>query len=154
QVRDRAGDRCEYCGHPAYACAPFVCEHVLPQVQGAGHSLAELAWSCLACNGYKYAKTKSRDPQTNRTVPLSNRRRERWERYFLWSGDSLLIVGRTATGRATVAALHSNRPERVNLRRAGGGGRTSAQRALKGEATRADRPGTVSQNTPIPFPAL
>ncbi len=29
QVCDRAGNRCEYCRHPAsYSCAPFVCEHV------------------------------------------------------------------------------------------------------------------------------
>jgi hypothetical protein len=119
QVRDRAGDRCEYCRHPAaYSCAPFVCEHVLPRVRGAGHSLAELAWSCPACNGHKYAKTRARDPQTNRTVPLFNPRRQRWGRHFLWSEDALVIVGRTATGRATVAALHLNRVERVNLRRA------------------------------------
>ena len=52
QVRDRAGDRCEYCRHPAaFSCAPFVCEHVLPRVQGSGNTLAELAWSCAACNG-------------------------------------------------------------------------------------------------------
>ena len=29
----------------------------------------------------------------------------------------MLIVGRTAAGRATVDALHLNRPELVNLRR-------------------------------------
>jgi hypothetical protein len=29
----------------------------------------------------------------------------------------MLIIGRTATGRATVEALHLNRPELVNLRR-------------------------------------
>jgi hypothetical protein len=44
QVRDRAGDRCEYCRHPAgFSCAPFVCEHVLPRVRGAGSSAAEQA---------------------------------------------------------------------------------------------------------------
>ncbi len=37
-VRDRAGDCCEYCRHPAsHSCAPFVCEHVLPRVLGAEH---------------------------------------------------------------------------------------------------------------------
>lgn len=36
-VRERAGSRCEYCQHPdAYASGPFVCEHVVPRVQGAG----------------------------------------------------------------------------------------------------------------------
>ena len=119
QVRDRAGDRCAYCRHPAgFSCAPFVCEHVLPRVRGAGSSAAELARACPACNGHKYAKIHNRDPQTGRTVPLFNPRRQRWSRPFAWSTDFLLIEGRTATGRATVEALHLNGPALVNLRRA------------------------------------
>jgi hypothetical protein len=119
QVRDRAGDCCEYCRHPAsYSCAPFVCEHVLPRVLGAGSTAAELAWACPACNGHKYAKTHSRDSQTGRSVPLFNPRRQRWSRHFVWSTDLCHIEGRTATGRATVVALHLNCPPLVNLRRA------------------------------------
>jgi hypothetical protein len=119
QVRDRAGDRCEYCRHPAsYSCAPFVCEHVRPRVLGAGSTAEELAWACPACNGHKYDKTRSRDPQTGRIVPLFNPRRQRWSRHFAWRTDFLQIEGRTATGRATVAALHLNGPALINLRRA------------------------------------
>jgi 5-methylcytosine-specific restriction endonuclease McrA len=119
KVRDRAGDRCEYCRHPAsFSCAPFVCEHVLPRARGAGSTLAELAWACPACNGHKYAKTHARDPQTGRSVPLFNPRRQRWARHFAWAEGNLIIEGKTATGRATVAALHLNNPALVNLRRA------------------------------------
>jgi hypothetical protein len=119
QVRDRAGDRCEYCRHPAsFSCAPFVCEHVVPRVRGAGSSATDLAWACPACNGHKYAKTNAADPQTGRSVPLFNPRRQRWSRHFSWGTDFLLIEGCTATGRATVAALHLNCPALVNLRRA------------------------------------
>jgi hypothetical protein len=119
QVRERAGDRCEYCRHPAYfSCAPFVCEHVLPRARGAGSTLAELAWACPACNGHKYSKTHAPDPKTGRFVPLFNPRRQRWARHFAWGRAHLLIEGRTATGRATVAALHLNCPALVNLRRA------------------------------------
>jgi len=119
QVRDRAGDRCEYCRHPAdFSCAPFVCEHVLPRVRGSGSTPADLAWACPACNGHKYAKTHAHDPQTGRLVPLFNPRRQRWSRHFAWGADFLLIEGRTAVGRATVAALHLNYPALVNLRRA------------------------------------
>ncbi len=111
QVRDRAGDCCEYCRHPAsYSCALFVCEHVLPRVLGAGSAADELAWACPACNGHKYAKTQARDPQTGRTGRLFNPRRHQWSRHFAWSPDLLRIEGRTATGRATVAALHLNCP--------------------------------------------
>src|SRR5438067_8162380 len=119
QVRARARNRCEYCRHPAsYSCAPYVCEHVLPRVRGAGHTVDELAWACPACNSHKYAKTHAPDPQSSRVVPLFNPRRQRWARHFAWDASFLLIQGRTATGRATVAALHLNAPEQVNLRRA------------------------------------
>ena len=119
KVRERAGNRCEYCRHPAaFSCAPFVCEHVLPRARGAGSTLAELAWACPACNGHKYAKTHAPDPETGRSARLFNPRRQRWARHFAWNTDALLIEGRTATGRATVAALHLNSPALVNLRRA------------------------------------
>jgi hypothetical protein len=118
-VRDRARNRCEYCRHPAsHAPAPYVCEHVLPRVRGAGDTPAELAWACPACNGHKFTKTHARDPQTGQAVPLFNPRRQRWSRHFAWSNDFLLIIGRTSTGRATVEALRLNRPELRNLRRA------------------------------------
>lgn len=118
-VRDRAGNRCEYCRHPAsHAYSSFVCEHVVPRVRGAGNDLSELAWACPGCNSHKYAKTQARDPQTGRLVSLFNPRRQHWSHHFAWSEDFLLIVGRTATGRATVETLHLNRPELLNLRRA------------------------------------
>ena len=41
---------------------------------------------------------------------------QRWRDHFAWNEDATLIVGLTATGRATVAALKLNRPELVNLR--------------------------------------
>jgi 5-methylcytosine-specific restriction endonuclease McrA len=118
-VRDRAHNRCESCQHHAsYACAPFVCEHILPRVRGAGNTALELAWACPACNSHKYAKTQARDPQAGHIVPLYNPRRQRWSRHFTWSEDFLLIIGRTATGRATMEMLHLNRSEFLNLRRA------------------------------------
>ncbi|MCI0488215.1 MAG: HNH endonuclease [Blastocatellia bacterium] len=95
-----------------------MCEHVLPRVRGAGNTLSALAWACPACNSHKYAKTHARDPQTGRVVALFNPRRHRWSRHFAWSEGFRLIIGSTATGRATVEALHFNRPELINLRRA------------------------------------
>jgi len=119
QVRERAFDRCEYCQHPAsHSGAPFVCEHVLPRVYGAGDTVSELAWACPACNSHKYAKTHALDSQTGRLVPLFNPRRQHWARHFAWSEDFMVISGRTATERVTVEALRLNRPELLNLRRA------------------------------------
>src|SRR5438874_918388 len=61
---------------------------------------------------------RARNLQTGRVVALFHPRRQRWTRHFAWSEDFLVIIGRTATGRATVEALQLNRPELLNLRRA------------------------------------
>jgi len=37
-----------------------------------------------------------------------------WNRHFEWLGP--VIVGRTQTGRATIAVLNMNDPQRVELR--------------------------------------
>src|SRR5262249_31775617 len=95
-----SGDRRAEFNPADYACAPFVCEHVLPRVGGAGSSMSELAWACPACNSHKYSKTHARDPQSGRAVLLFNPRRQRWSRHFAWSEDYLMLHGRTATGRA------------------------------------------------------
>jgi hypothetical protein len=95
-----------------------VCEHVIPRVLGAGHTLHELAWACAGCNSHKYDKTRAPDTKTGRQTLLFNPRRQQWAKHFAWSEDGLLMVGLTPTGRATVEALHLNRPELVNLRRA------------------------------------
>ena len=141
QVRTRARDRCEYCRHPAsYSSAPFVCDHVLPRVRGAGNTLSELAWSCPGCHSHKYDKIRAPDPQTGRTISLFNPRRQSWVRHFAWSDDLMRIIGRTATGRATVEALRLNRPELINLRQALLFGPVSHQ-ARHGQSPHGHRPG-------------
>ena len=117
QIRARAAGRCEYCQYPdEFTCAPFVCEHIQPRAHGGGDTPEELAWSCAGCNGHKADKIQAVDPQSGRLTPLFNPRRQTWARHFRWSIDGLLIVGRTAVGRATIAALELNRVELVNLR--------------------------------------
>jgi 5-methylcytosine-specific restriction endonuclease McrA len=116
RVAERAGWRCEYCLTPAaFSTQPFEVDHVVPRTEGGPTRADNLALSC-GCNGYKGMSIRARDPQSGRTVPLFHPRRQRWSRHFAWSDDSLLIVGLTETGRATVAALHLNRVELVNLR--------------------------------------
>ena len=116
-IADRAQWRCEYCRSPAaFSTQPFEVDHIIPRSKNGPTILENLAFSC-GCNSYKGDKTHARDPQTGRVVPLFHPRRQRWLRHFGWSEDFLLIVGHTAIGRATVAALHLNRPELLNLRR-------------------------------------
>jgi hypothetical protein len=117
QVANRAAWRCEYCLSPAaYSTQPFEADHVIPSSKGGPTTLENLALSC-GCNSYKGDRTHARDPQTRRSVPLYNPRSQRWTRHFAWSEEFLIILGRTASGRATIAALHMNRPELINLRR-------------------------------------
>ena len=97
--------------------ASFHCEHITPREAGGDTTLNNLAWACPWCNAHKYTKTRASDPQTGRVVPLFNPRRQRWERHFAWGEDFIVVLGRTAIGRAAVVALHLNRPELLNLRR-------------------------------------
>lgn len=118
EVAQRAQWRCEYCLSPAaYSTQPFEVDHVIPRSKGGRTISDNLAFSC-GCNSYKAHRTQARDPQTGRSIAFFHPRRQVWSRHFLWSEDRLHVLGRTATGRVTVAALHLNRLELVNLRRA------------------------------------
>jgi hypothetical protein len=47
---------------------------------------------------------------------LFNPRRQDWKWHFTWGEDFIVVLGRPAIVRATVAALHLSRPELLNLR--------------------------------------
>lgn len=117
-VAARARDRCEYCLSPVrYATQRLSVEHVSPREKGGTNAFENLALSCQGCNNHKYNHVEARDPVSSQLVPLYNPRQHRWAEHFAWSADMLLIVGVSAIGRATVAALFLNRPGVVNLRR-------------------------------------
>ena len=118
RVARRANWRCEYCLSPAaYSTQPFEVDHIIPRSKGGRTVLGNLAFSC-GCNSYKGHRTQARDARIGRFVALFNPRRQLWSRHFAWGPDMLRVLGRTATGRVTVEALHLNRPELVSLRRA------------------------------------
>jgi 5-methylcytosine-specific restriction endonuclease McrA len=91
-------------------------DHILPQSLGGLTTLENLALACLSCNQHKSNRTSFTDPLTKTVAPLFHPRTEIWNNHFAWSNDFTLIAGLTPTGRATVAALHLNRPGLVNLR--------------------------------------
>ena len=118
QVTTRAGDRCEYCRCPAaYAPDPFSVEHIHPRSGGGATRLSNLALSCQGCNSRKYTATSAVDPATGESVPLFHPRQQKWRDHFTWTEDHSLVIGLTATGRATIDKLDLNRPGVVNLRR-------------------------------------
>jgi hypothetical protein len=117
-VRERAGRRCEYCHLPDIAApaASFHVEHIIAKQHGGADAPHNRCWSCHRCNLRKGPNLSGRDYLTGRVVRLFNPRRQRWERHFAWMG--LILVGITSSGRATIAVLDINHPQRVQLRRA------------------------------------
>jgi hypothetical protein len=118
-VIERAGDRCEYCKTPArFAPDALTVDHIVPASRGGSSGAENLAQACQGCNGRKYTRVTARDPVTDRLVPLFNPRRHRWKEHFAWSHDGTLVIGLTATGRATAETLELNRRGLVGLREA------------------------------------
>jgi hypothetical protein len=115
-VRRRADNCCEYCQLPeAYSFVqPFQIEHVIARKHRGPAKLGNLALACDRCNLHKGTDLTAIDPLTGRVVRLFHPRRMRWSRHFRWDGP--VLVGRTPTGRATVALLQINLEDRVALR--------------------------------------
>jgi 5-methylcytosine-specific restriction endonuclease McrA len=118
RVRERAGNRCEYCRLPqAVVDATFHVDHVIAQqhVDEAEDDPDDLALACDRCNLYKGTNLSSVDPNTRQVVPLFNPRQDIWEEHFAAHGAE--IIGLTPTGRATVRLPQMNARQRVQLRR-------------------------------------
>jgi hypothetical protein len=115
-VRRRADSRCEYC-RLHQADDPFFTfhvEHIIARQHGGTDDLDNLALACHWCNLHKGPNLSGIDPQSGRQVTLFHPRRQQWRRHFRWDGAR--IIGRTRSGRATVAVLNVNADVRVVLR--------------------------------------
>ncbi len=118
QIEARANGVCEYCKSPVkYGVQSFECEHVIPVAFGGKTVLNNLAFACGGCNRCKSSKTSGLDPDNGQTAPLFHPRQQQWHDHFIWNEAFTLMIGITATGRATINALRLNRPGVVNLRR-------------------------------------
>src|SRR5438034_7481443 len=55
RVRERAGNRCEYCQlrQEDSPLAVLHIEHIVPRIHGAGDDLDNLALACIDCNLHK-----------------------------------------------------------------------------------------------------
>ncbi len=115
-VRDRAGQRCEYCGLPqeALPLALFHVEHVAAKQHGGTDDADNLALSCHHCNLHKGPNLTGIDPETRAIVRLFHPRVDVWDEHFQLNG--LVIVGLSPTGRATVRTLAMNDPQAVEAR--------------------------------------
>jgi HNH endonuclease len=118
-VRRRAQALCEYC-HTAeqWQYIPFTVDHIVPVAQGGTGGLDNLALAYFHCNRQKADRLEAADPESAELVALFHPRQHSWGEYFIWSADGLRILGLTAIGRATIAALDLNRERVVHIRAA------------------------------------
>ncbi|MGH9822473.1 MAG: HNH endonuclease [Blastocatellia bacterium] len=92
-------------------------DHVFPTSLGGMNTFDNLALACFHCNRRESTLRMALDGQGGRVVPLFNPRKHRWRDHFIWSGNGLLIVPLTPTGRVTVKEFDLNR-ERIQQIRA------------------------------------
>jgi len=119
RVRERAGDRCEYCQlhQDDSPLASLHIEHIVPKKHGGSDDLDNLALACIDCNLHKGPNLTGIDPETNEVTELFHPRRQRWSNHFVW--DGIYIVGQTVIGRTIVRVLDMNSDDQLALRSAG-----------------------------------
>ena len=117
EVRYRAAGRCEYCLFPESASElPFHIDHIIAQKHGGPSESENLAWACFSCNLRKGPNIAGLDPDTGELTALFNPRTDGWSDHFAW--DGVLLRGKSAIGRVTVAVLDINHVDSVTVRKA------------------------------------
>ena len=117
EVRRRAVGCCEYCLFPESASElPFHIDHIIAQKHGGQSESENLAWACFSCNLRKGPNIAGLDPDTRELTALFNPRTDGWSDHFAW--DGVLLRGKTAIGRVTVAVLDINHVDSVTVRKA------------------------------------
>jgi hypothetical protein len=110
RVAVAAHHRCGYClSAEAVVGLPMEIEHIVPEALGGATTEDNLWLACQACNGHKSKRVSGTDPTTGISVRFFDPRRQNWAEHFAWDDGGTRIVGRTPTGRATIAALQLNR---------------------------------------------
>jgi 5-methylcytosine-specific restriction endonuclease McrA len=106
-IAREADYQCGYCQAPQRVL-PYrlEVEHLLPISLGGSDERDNLWLSCHKCNKLRSNRLQALDPHTQ--VLVHNPRQETWNAHFAWTNGGLQIVGKTAMGRATVAALELN----------------------------------------------
>jgi len=91
-------------------------DHIIPTMLGGSDDASNLCLACWECNAIKQSRISGLDASTGEHVALYRPDQDRWADHFGWPDDGRVIVGTTASGRATVALLRLNRPVLVKAR--------------------------------------
>lgn len=116
-VMEQSRGRCAYClSQTQLTGTSLTLEHIIPASAGGKSEPGNLCLACWECNLQKNKRTRGLDPQTGRRVLLFHPKQQKWTNHFRWSADSLTIIGKTSTGRATITTLQLNREHLVRAR--------------------------------------
>jgi hypothetical protein len=119
KVAAQARYRCGYClAAESIVGMSMELDHLIPEALGGLTEEDNLWLACSLCNDSKGCRIAAEDPTTGVVVRLFNPRHQDWHEHFSWSEGGSMITGGTPVGRATVVALHLNRPTLVLARRA------------------------------------
>ena len=113
-VRQRAGNRCEYCGchQDDLPLVTFHVDHIIARQHDGTDDESNL---CLACHWCNFLKGPNLATHIDgQLVPLFHPRLQKWNEHFSVEGDR--IVGLTPIGCATVELLNMNDDDRRELR--------------------------------------
>src|SRR5438876_8311897 len=124
QVRERAGNRCEYCQlrQEDSPLAALHIEPIVPRIHGGADDHDNLALACIDCNLHKGPNLTGIDPETRRVTELSfllsaiSSLRRVSRRFFarsrsLWPQSN----GRTGAGQSQVVAVERPQADTVKL---------------------------------------
>lgn len=116
KVRQRAGDRCEYCliRQEHEDESPFHVEHIIAQQHGGTDEMENLALACCWCNAFKGPNLASIDPDSGALTRLFHPRRDVWAEHF--RRDGAAIAGLTDVGRTTAWLLQFNEADNLAQR--------------------------------------
>ncbi|MFO1437946.1 MAG: HNH endonuclease [Verrucomicrobiaceae bacterium] len=116
EVRQRAGNRCEYCRlrQQDEQDNPFHIEHIIAKQHGGSDDLGNLSLACSQCNAIKGPNLSSIDPDTGLLTRLFHPRKDRWEDHF--RRDGAYILGITEVGRTTAWLLCFNDADNLHQR--------------------------------------
>jgi hypothetical protein len=112
----RAGHRCEYCHLPqAGSVLPHEIDHIRAKKHHGPTTLQNTCLSYAYCNSAKGSNVAGYDPESGELVALFDPRADDWEDHFRWNGA--VLVGLSATARATIDVLRINDSDRIEHRR-------------------------------------
>lgn len=114
-VRQRAGNRCEYCLLPQEG-TPFLfqIDHIYAKQHVVDDSIGNLALACHWCNLCKGPNLAGLDPSTRQVIPLFNPRTQTWAEHFKF--EAARIVALTPSGAVTIHVLQLNERSRLAVR--------------------------------------